>query len=115
MNPVPALDPIGPRYRIDLFEIPAESFAPFMHRADWIQRYVGGLAGRGRNLVLAQASGPGRFKVVTLVEWADGCKLLEAQALTLAHYRMEGFNPAEFLARLGVRADGGVYAPVATS
>ena len=112
MSHVTAIEPTGPLYRIDKFEVSAESLPKFMHRIRWIQRYLSGLNGCGQNLVLTQTSGPGRFNVVTLVEWASSRDMIDAKAQAQEHYRKEGFDPAAFMARLGVQADMGVYAPV---
>ena len=112
MSHVTAIEPIGPLFRVDKFEVPAESLPKFMHRIHWIQRYLGGLAGCGQNLVLTQTAGPGRFNVVTLVEWANSRDMIDAKARVEEHYGNEGFDPAAFMARLGVQADMGVYASV---
>src|SRR5450631_2892336 len=113
MSHVTAIEPSGALYRIDKFEVSAESLSKFMYRIRWVQRHLGGFTGCRQNLVLTQTSGPGRFNVVTIVEWASSRDMNDAKTRMLEHYRNEGFNPSEFIARLGVQADMGVYAVVA--
>ena len=115
MNPTPSVDPDGPVYRIDKFDVPAESLNEFMDRVRRIQHHLGTLAGCSQNLVLAQTSGPGRFNVLTFVEWANSRAMTNARTLVQEHYQHEGFDPEAFMAALGVQADLGVYTPAIAS
>jgi hypothetical protein len=114
MNHVIATERIGPLYSLDKFEVSAQSLPIFLHRIRSIHHYLGGLEGCVQNLVLTQIAGPGRFNVVTLVEWTSRRHMMDARDQVQEHYRSEGFDPVVFMARLGVRADMGVYALVDT-
>ncbi len=67
------------------------------------------LPGCQQNLVLTQTGGPGEFNVVTVVEWASTQAIVAAQDVMQKRYAEEGFDPAAFMRRLGVRADLGLY------
>lgn len=96
-------------FRIDKFAVPPACLARFLARLRRIQEMLAGLAGCRQSLVLNLAAGPAEFNVVTVVEWASTEAMERAKVLVQAWYAEEGFDPASFMASLGVRADLGVY------
>lgn len=105
----------GPVYRIDKFAVPAESMDRFMDRVEFTRRALAALPGCGQNLVLRQTGGPGRFNVVTIVEWASEEAIASAHAVMQRHYAEEGFDPAAFIRSLDVEADLALYQAVSRS
>jgi hypothetical protein len=96
-------------FRIDKFAVPADALPEFIERLHVIQRTLGAIPGCQQNLVLTQTGGPGEFNVVTIVEWANKDAVLSAIAVVEKKYAEEGFNPAEFVQKLRVRPDLGLY------
>jgi heme-degrading monooxygenase HmoA len=96
-------------FRVDKFVVPADALPAFMERVHRIQRMLHGVPGCQQNLVLTQTGGTGEFNVVTVVEWASAQTMDAAKAIVQKKYAEEGFDPASFMQRLGVRADMGVY------
>jgi heme-degrading monooxygenase HmoA len=96
-------------FRVDKFVVPAHALPAFMERVHRIQRMLDGVPGCRQNLVLTQTGGTGEFNVVTVVEWANAQAMDAAKAIVRKKYAEEGFDPASFMQRLGVRADMGIY------
>jgi Antibiotic biosynthesis monooxygenase len=101
-----------PAYRIDAFDVPSSARDAFLDRARKIQAMLQPLEGCRQNLVLAKSGGPGRFNVVTVVEWDSEAVMAAARRIVLERYEVEGFDPASFMASLGVHAQLGVYSPL---
>jgi spore maturation protein SpmB len=96
-------------FRVDKFVAPADALPAFLERVHRIQGMLDTLPGCKQNLVLTQTGGPGEFNVVTLVEWASTPAMDAAKAIVQKKYAKEGFDPASFMQRLGVRVDMGLY------
>ena len=101
----------GPVFRIDKFAVPAEALPAFMRRLRWIDQALSALPGCRQNRVMTERSGS-EFNVATLVEWASPEAMAAARTQISRHYAEEGFDPTEFMKRLGVRADMGLFAGV---
>lgn len=54
---------------------------------------------------MQKVSGPGRFNIVTVVEWASSEAMESAQQVMRRRYEEEGFVPGEFMSRLSIDAD----------
>ena len=101
-----------PVYRIDAFDVPNSARDAFLDRVRKIQAILQPLDGCRQNLVLAQSGGPGHFNVVTVVEWDSEAAMASARQAVRERYESEGFDPASFMASLGVQAELGVYSPL---
>jgi hypothetical protein len=101
----------GPVFRIDKFAVPADALPAFMKRLRWIDQALAALPGCRQNRVMTERSGS-EFNVATLVEWASPEAMAAARTQISRHYAEEGFDPTEFMKRLGVRADMGLFAGV---
>lgn len=99
----------GSVFRVDKFAVPVDALPSFMERLHQTKRALDALPGCRQNLVLTQTAGPGEFNVVTVVEWASGEAIASAHAVMQRKYAEEGFDPAAFIERLGVKADLGLY------
>jgi heme-degrading monooxygenase HmoA len=92
-------------FRIDKFEVPERSLEEFLRRVRRTQEQLDAFDGCVQNHVLQKVSGPGRFNIVTVVEWASSEAIESAQQVMTRRYEEEGFVPGEFMSRLGVDAD----------
>lgn len=101
----------GP-FRVDRFVVPRPALARFLERVRVSQRLLDEQPGCLQNLVLSRDDGAQpEVDVVTIVEWADDAAMHAAKASVQARYSAEGFDPAEFMRGLGVRADMASYLP----
>ncbi|SFN19518.1 hypothetical protein [Variovorax sp. OV329] len=98
----------GSVYRIDKFAVPADALPAFLKRLHWIDQAVAALPGCRQNRVMTERSGS-EFNVATLVEWNSPEALAAARAQISRRYAEEGFDPTDFMKRLGVRADMGLF------
>ena len=57
-------------------------------------------------------TGPAQFNFVTIAEWENAAAFENAKAAVTALHRKTRFDPQEMRARLGIRADLGVYGEV---
>jgi heme-degrading monooxygenase HmoA len=97
------------RYRVDKFSVPAHAREEFLDKVYATHELLRSQAGFAQDFILEQASGPGEFNFVTIVEWENVEAMEPArQAVTALHKRMN-FDPHELFARLGIRADLGNY------
>ena len=96
-------------FRIDKFAVPQEALPAFMRRLHLIDEALSRLPGCRQNRVMTECSGS-EFNVATLVEWSSHDAMAAARAHIQRHYAQEGFDPTEFMKRLGVRADMAVFA-----
>ena len=96
-------------YRVDKFIVPTHAREEFLEKVQATHVVLRSQAGFVQDFILEQASGPGEFNFVTLVEWENaGAMEPVRQAVTALHKRMN-FDPQELFARLGIRADLGNY------
>lgn len=101
-----------PVFRFDRFAVPQDALPAFMRRLRWIDEALGKLPGCRQNWVMTDCSGGGEFNVATLVEWSSPEAMAAARTQIQRRYAEEGFDPTEFMRRLGVRADMGLFATV---
>ena len=102
----------GSLYRIDKFAVPPGARAELLAQLHETSRFLEGQSGCLQNLVLEVQSGSDRFNVLTVVEWESAAAFDDAKSAMMAARRGSGFNPQEFLSRLGVEADMANYLPV---
>jgi len=58
---------------------------------------------------LRSTDGPGKFNVVTFVEWQDSRSMEAAKKIMAERQARDGFRPNEFLEKLEVSGDIGIY------
>ncbi|HSV60955.1 MAG TPA: antibiotic biosynthesis monooxygenase [Variovorax sp.] len=101
-----------PVFRVDKFAVPAAALSAFLARVKWVDRVLAEMPGCRQNLVLTQAGeASSEFNVTTIVEWESAEAMSAAKARVRWRYAEEGFDPAAFMRRVGVRADLGEYGP----
>ena len=99
----------GPVFRIDKFAVPRDALPAFLRRLHAIDQALAAQPGCRQNRVMTEHSGS-EFNVATLVEWASPEAMAQARAQIQQRYAEEGFDPTEFMKRLGVRADMALFA-----
>lgn len=105
--------PAAARFRIDKFAVPAHAVDEFVAQMKHLQSTLQAQPGCANAAVFTQLSGPGRFNVMTWVEWEDQASVDAAAAVMQKRFASDGFDPKAFLQRLGVEADLGVYGEAA--
>jgi len=96
-------------YRIDKFIVPEKSHAEFVAKVREMQRFVREVPDCVAENLYEQIAGPGKFNIVTVVEWQN-LEALEAAKKTIAQRQaLDGFRPSEFIEKLGVTADIAIY------
>ncbi len=110
---LPALTPSTRRFRVDKFAVPAHAVDEFVAQMKHLQSTLQAQPGCANAAVFTQLSGPGRFNVMTWVEWDDQASVDAAATVMQKRFASDGFDPKAFLQRLGVEADLGVYGEAA--
>ncbi|SFK79769.1 hypothetical protein [Lysobacter sp. cf310] len=100
-----------PVYRLDHFVVPAAAMPAFTERLRLTQRTLDAMPGCKQNLVLSRTGPSGEYDVATLVEWENAEAVAAAKAAMQRHYTETGFDPAQFMRELGIRADMASYVP----
>ena len=96
-------------FRTDKFPVPQEALPVFMQRLHWIDQALPAMPGCRQNRVMTECSGS-EFNVATFVEWSSHGAMAAARSHIQRRYAEEGFDPTEFMRRLGVRADMALFA-----
>lgn len=91
--------------RVDKFVVPKAARDEFVARIRETHELLRNQPGFIRDLILEQVAGPGRFNVVTVVEWQDQESIDAARAVVKEAHAARGFSPQELMQRLGVEAD----------
>lgn len=102
-------DVAGSVFRIDKFVVPPLAMDEFAARVRQTHELLRRQPGFVRDLILEQASGPGEFNVVTMVEWQAQEAIDKARPVVMAMHESHGFDPQALMKRLGIRADIGNY------
>lgn len=99
-------------FRIDKFDVPSASRDEFLAKLRETHALLDGVEGCMQNYVLEKSSGPGRFNVVTFVEWRDQTAYDVARSITRSRHQKDGVEPQSLFDRLGIGADIADYAVV---
>ena len=70
------------------------------------------LDGQVRDLLVEHGGNPGESVIVTIAEWRNLAATEGARAAVTALHARENFNPQEFFARTGIRAEPGNFRPL---
>ena|ERR1700730_5690027 len=92
-------------YRVDKFIVPSTAREEFLDKVRRTHAVLKAQPGFLQDFVLEQASGPGEFNFVTVVEWASQKAVENARASVAALHREMNFDAKELFARTGIRAD----------
>lgn len=92
-------------YRVDKFIVPTAARKEFLERVRDTHEVLRRQPGFIRDALLEQFAGPGKFNIVTVVEWENQQAIDAARATVTKHHAESGLNPQELMARLGIEAD----------
>ncbi len=92
-------------FRVDKFVVPAHAREEFLDRVHATHAVLRTQAGFVRDAILEQASGPGEFNFVTIVEWENGDAIEGARRAVAALHQKMDFDAHAMISRLGIRAD----------
>ncbi|PSJ54929.1 antibiotic biosynthesis monooxygenase family protein [Pseudaminobacter soli (ex Li et al. 2025)] len=95
-------------YRVDRFAVPISVRAEFLDRVRQTHEVLRTQPGFLQDMLLEQAAG-NEHHIVTIVEWEDAAALAPAKVNVQAMQRKMNFDPQEFLAQNGIKAEIGNY------
>jgi hypothetical protein len=96
-------------FRLDRFAVPDAALPDFLAQVRRVDALLARERGCRQHLVLVQSEGGSEFNVATLVGWESEQAMSAAKRRMQAIYREEGFDPAAFMKKLGVRPDMAVF------
>ncbi|MEP9399307.1 antibiotic biosynthesis monooxygenase family protein [Mesorhizobium sp. KR2-14] len=96
-------------YRMDQFAVPAQVRDEFLQRVRQTHELLRKQPGFLQDFMLERSSGEGECNLVTLVEWENEAAVERARSAIRDMHQQIGFNPPEFMARLGVKAAIATY------
>lgn len=102
----------GRVYRMDQFAVPDRARDEFLQKVRQTHEVLRTQPGFLQDFVLERSSGEGEYNLVTIVEWEDEAVVERARSAVRDMHRQIGFNPLEFMARLGIRAAIATYGRV---
>jgi heme-degrading monooxygenase HmoA len=96
-------------YRLDHFIVPNAAREEFLARVRVTHTLLHAQPGFVRDDVMVQQHGEQAVRVVTLAQWRDEAAVKAAREKVAAAHAANNVNPEELLARLGIRAELGMY------
>lgn len=99
----------GRVYRLDRFVVPAAARAEFLMRVGQTHEILRRQAGFLQDFLLEQPAEKGATTIVTMVEWDSRETVDRVVPVVQAAHREMGFDPKETVARLGIKAEFGMY------
>jgi heme-degrading monooxygenase HmoA len=96
-------------YRVDRFSVPPQAREEFLEKVQATHGLLRSQAGFVEDAILEQASGPGEFNFVTIVEWENAEAMEPARRAVAALHEQMNLDPREMFTRLGIRADLGNF------
>jgi heme-degrading monooxygenase HmoA len=96
-------------YRVDKFSVPDQAREEFLKKVRATHDLLRSQAGFIQDAILEQASGPGEFNFVTVVEWENAEAMEPARKAVTALHEQWKFDSREMFTRLGIRADLGNF------
>ena len=94
-------------YRIDKFVVPEAARDELLEKVHMTHELLRKQPGFIQDFLLEREAGPGKFILLTFVEWQDETVVASVRAKVAAMHRQMNFDPQEVLARLGVRSGSG--------
>ena len=93
---------------IDRFVVPNTAKAEFLERMKINRDFIKTLPGFVDDSAYEQAGEAESYYVTTAI-WRDQQAIQKARAAVTAEYQREGFNPPEFMKKLHIKMERGVY------
>lgn len=95
--------------RVDKFVVPEAAREEFLQRVRETHQILRRQPGMLRDAILEQVGGPGRFNIVTIVEWESQLAIDSARQAVMQAHTASGFDAHATLQRLGIEADVANY------
>lgn len=99
--------------RIDRFEVPLSVRDEFMARIAETHAVLHTQPGLNFDRIVERRGADGSAIIITIAEWNSAEAIDTAAAAVMRMREATDFSPAAFIEANGIRADIGVYAPVA--
>ncbi|WP_340680570.1 antibiotic biosynthesis monooxygenase family protein [Paraglaciecola sp.] len=99
-------------YRLDKFIVPATARDQFLAKILSTHAILRQQPGFIQDAVLEQTSGPGKFNIVTMVEWQSQDAIDAAKIIVQELHAKTDFSPQQTMQRLGIQADIANYSLV---
>jgi heme-degrading monooxygenase HmoA len=96
-------------FRVDRFTVPEAARDEFLAQIAETHRMLRTLTGFVRDAILEKPAGPGEIVILTIAEWDSTDAIANARKAMQDHYAESGFEPQEFMARLGVTPELASY------
>jgi heme-degrading monooxygenase HmoA len=93
---------------IDRFVVPNAAKAEFLERMKTNRDFIKTLPGFIEDSAYEEAGETESYYVTTAI-WRDEEAIQKARAAVTAEYQREGFNPPEFMKKLNIRMERGVF------
>jgi len=94
---------------IDSFIIPKASWKEFAERVKINRSFIKTLPGFIEDVAYERTDEQGNIHYITVAVWQNETALKQAKEAVQTEYKQQGFNPAEFMTRLKVTMDRGIY------
>jgi predicted ester cyclase/heme-degrading monooxygenase HmoA len=94
---------------IDKFFVPANAKEEFFQRMNYNRDFIKALPGFVKDEVYSETDANENLTVVTIAVWKNETSLSNAKEAVKAEYERMGFVPAEFIQRLNIKLERGVF------
>ncbi len=94
---------------IDKFSIPKDAYEEFVQRMNYNRNFLRTLPGFLEDSAYERIDESGNIIVITVAIWENLEVLNKAKEAVQAEYKRIEFNPEEFLNRLKITMDRGIY------
>jgi heme-degrading monooxygenase HmoA len=96
---------------IDKFFVPKNALEEFIQRMNYNRNFIKNLPGFIEDDVYEQTDEQGDLNIITIATWESQEHINEAKNAVQSEYKRMGFNMAEFIGRLNIKIERGVYKP----
>jgi uncharacterized protein YndB with AHSA1/START domain len=94
---------------IDKFIITESAFEEFLVRMNNNREFIKKIAGFVQDKVYKSVDEQGNILIITVTEWEDEISLKQAKDLVNEEYKRINFNPSDFLLKLNIKMERGIY------
>ncbi|QPC88475.1 antibiotic biosynthesis monooxygenase [Mesorhizobium sp. NBSH29] len=102
-----------PYYRIDSFLVPVAARTEFLARVHETHAVLRQQDGFRQDFIVEQHLDEAKLTIVTVAEWDNEDVVANARKQVQVLHAKNNFDPQQFFARLGIKAEMGNYRPVA--
>jgi heme-degrading monooxygenase HmoA len=96
---------------IDKFFVPKNAIEEFTQRMNYNRNFIGHLPGFIGDKIYKQTDEEGGLNIITIATWESQQHINEARNAIQSEYERIGFNMAEFVGRLNIKVERGIYKP----